>query len=298
MLQAFLDDSTSNTGDEAFFLAGYINTTEMWDEFSKVWNFVLKQHPSIDYLKMSEAESLRGQFRNWTREDRDAKILQLAQVIKLSKPHFVFCCVSRSEYSETMAPVAPHNLKNPYFMVFWGIIDSVSRYCQHDGSVLPVDFIFDNQGSMGDDAVLFYNETKNSMKPKLRATLGSTPVFRDEKLVLPLQAADMLAWHVRRNREKSGDEGRPAYRLITERGVERKIERRDLILLARKMKRVPGVKLVQTKSDWKKLRVAVEELNRSGVTPNKSKLWMRYQILKYDFALWRARITEKTGRSR
>jgi len=31
--------------------------------------------------------------------------------------------------------------------------------------------------------------------------MGSTPIFEDDKKVLPLQAADMIAWHLRRRRE-------------------------------------------------------------------------------------------------
>jgi Protein of unknown function (DUF3800) len=290
MLQAFIDDSTSNTGDKAFFLAGYINTVEMWEAFANVWDFALKQSPSIEYLKMSEAESLRGQFRGWSREERDAKIIKLAQVINLSRPHFVFCSVNGDEYIKIITPVAPQNLKNPYFMAFWGIIDSAARYLQNAGDILPVEFIFDDQGSMGDDAALFYQEMKKNLAPDLRAVLGNTPIFRDEKNLLPLQAADMLAWHVRRNHEKSSDEGRPAYKLITERGVGRHVERKHLVLMARKMKRIPGVEFVQSKADWKKGRIAIAELNKSGSMRYRSKFWMSYQVFKYNLFSWRAKM--------
>lgn len=33
----------------------------------------------------------------------------------------------------------------------------------------------------------------------LRRRLGSTPIFRDDDAVLPLKAADMHAWHLRRH---------------------------------------------------------------------------------------------------
>jgi Protein of unknown function (DUF3800) len=289
MLKIYVDDSTSNTGDESLFLAGYINTAEMWEHFTIAWNFALRQRPSIQYLKMSEAESLRGQFSGWTREDRDTKILKLAHIINISKPHFVFCRVGRLDYNAVISPIAPHNLKNPYFIAFWGIIDSVARYCQNDSYFLPVDFIFDEQGSMGTDAILFYKQTKNDLKPRLRAVLGDTPIFQDEKNVLPLQAADMLAWHVRRNHERSGDEGRPTFGLLTERGVERQIERRHLASIAKQMKRVPGIELIQSKNQWKKARESISEINESGYMPKSNRLWMRYQLFKYYFAVWRSR---------
>lgn len=287
MLQAFTDDSTSNVGDQMFFLAGYINTVEMWEAFSTVWDAALKAHPPIEYLKMTEAEALRGEFAGWSREDRDKKVLLLAEVIRISAPHFFFCRVSRKDYVEILAPHAPYNLKSPYFAAWWGVIDTVARYCQNDGNNLPVDFVFDEQGGTGDDAVLFYRWQKDNLEPALRAVLGATPIFRDDKRVLPLQAADMLAWHLRRHHERSGDEERPVYQLITERGVGREIERKHLTVLARQMKRVPGVKYVQTKADWRQTRRStVAQLQAGYGPPSTNPIWMLYVEIRYRLSAW------------
>jgi hypothetical protein len=39
-----------------------------------------EQELAIDYFKMSEAISLRGQFDRWPRTLRDQKVLELAEV--------------------------------------------------------------------------------------------------------------------------------------------------------------------------------------------------------------------------
>ncbi len=57
-----------------------------------------------------------------------------------------------------------------------------------------VDFIFDEQGDVRYEAASWYLETKESFPPDARPFFGSTPEFKDDMLILPLQAADMIAW--------------------------------------------------------------------------------------------------------
>jgi hypothetical protein len=49
--------------------------------------------------------------------------------------------------------------------------------------------------------VLWYEAIKECQKPEIKALMGSAPIFQDDEKVLPLQAADMIAWHLRRRRE-------------------------------------------------------------------------------------------------
>jgi hypothetical protein len=78
-LQAFIDDSASDTGDRRLYLARYLNRTDRWALFSEAWREELKAAPSIAYLKMSEANAFVGQFKGWTTADRDEKLRALTQ---------------------------------------------------------------------------------------------------------------------------------------------------------------------------------------------------------------------------
>src|SRR4051794_29919926 len=83
MLQAFVDDSASETGDRRLFLAGYLHNAEAWAMLSDAWERELKKPPSIAYFKMQEAESLdkKGQFAGWSAAERDNKVFALAHII-------------------------------------------------------------------------------------------------------------------------------------------------------------------------------------------------------------------------
>lgn len=209
-LHAFVDDSSSDVGDRRLFLAAYINGAGPWIDFGNKWRATLAQNPEISYLKMSEAQNLSGQFRGWSVSERDAKILQLARVIEETRPWSVFCSISRSEYAKIVAPVAPYPLKQPYFSCFWGIIRTAADYHLHldrgrpanTSPVPPVEFVFDEQGGLGADAALWYNWLKNDQEPDIARLMGDKPIFGDDKQMAALQAADMLAWHVRRRHER------------------------------------------------------------------------------------------------
>lgn len=209
VLQAYIDESVSQSGDEMFYMAGYINSAEQWAKFSDDWDAELRAAPSIDYLHMVEATNLRGQFRGWDPADRDRKVCRLAKLIRGYRPWSVEVSVSGKEYREIMKPVSPHLFGGPYFACFYATISVVEKYHRSMGLDVPVDFIFDENGRMGDDTVMMRRWVMDSA-PELRRILASSPIFRDDKKVVPLQAADMLAWHLRREDEKGDEEPRAA----------------------------------------------------------------------------------------
>lgn len=203
-LQAHIDDSAGNSGERFFVLAGYINSADNWIHFSNAWDNELRRPPSIDYLKMSEAQNLSGQFRRWKDTDRDKKIQRLAHVIRQFKPASISCAVKGVEFDTIIKPVAPYGLGMPYFFCFQGLMISLANLQLENNNAVkvPIDFIFDEQKGLDEFAKYFYKLIREAQAAPLRRLLSKEPIFRDDKLVLPLQAADLLAWHIRRGYEK------------------------------------------------------------------------------------------------
>jgi hypothetical protein len=117
-LRAFTDDSGSEVGDRRLFMAGYLNRAELWALFADAWDEELKASPSIDYLKMAEAQNLRDQFdwRNgWTEEKRDEKLRALARVIRHFNPMSFQVSIDRRHFYQVLEPVSPRGLANPTF---------------------------------------------------------------------------------------------------------------------------------------------------------------------------------------
>jgi len=68
------------------------------------------------------------------------------------------------------------------------------------GQTGKIDFIFDEQGDEPSALIQSdFDKFKAAATTDMRDFIGSRPIFRDDKQFVPLQAADMLAWHIRRN---------------------------------------------------------------------------------------------------
>lgn len=298
-LHAFVDDSASDVEDRRLFLAAYINGAGPWIAFGHEWKAALAEYPSISYSKMSEAQNLSGQFRKWTAEMRDRKILRLARVISESRPWSVYCSVSRYDYNRIVEPVAPFPLKQPYFSCFWGIIRTAADYhLQLDqessvrATIPPVDYVFDEQGGLDADAALWYQWLKASQEPKVAALMGDQPIFGNDKNIVALQAADMLAWHLRRRHERGPGEPLPILDLLISDGAYREIPTAMLQQWAKEFRRTPGISQVQTKRAWQDTRSAVRAMLAAGARPPNTGY---FYLLGISF---RGRLTNVTKRLR
>ncbi len=65
-----------------------------------------------------------------------------------------------------------------------------------------VAWVFDDQGRTGKEAVKSYDLVRANVLPEVRHKMGAAPIFRHDKNVLPLKAADLYAWQIRRHLDK------------------------------------------------------------------------------------------------
>ena len=88
---------------------------------------------------------------------------------------------------------------NPYFHCFYQLIVMVVYAQKNIGAGDPVVFVFDEQGKEG-RAIRDLWSILRFMVPDddVKAIMELEPVFGDDKEFLPLQAADLAAWQIRR----------------------------------------------------------------------------------------------------
>lgn len=142
---------------------------------------------------MREARSLTKQFTGWSGSARDAKMQLLAEIVAQHKPRIIVAWISRAAFNEIVEPVTPYLVRHPYLPVFYALIVKRAEWQHKNSETLPTDFVFDKQGVVGTETVFWYSYMKSLQPPHIAALMGSTPIFRDDKMVLPLQAADMVA---------------------------------------------------------------------------------------------------------
>jgi hypothetical protein len=218
LLNAYVDDSGSDRRGPAYVLSGYTSDVDSWSEFARDWKNALTAHPAIEYFKMSQAESGKGQFNGWERKQISAKIHALIQIINRYAKHRIECVFWQEHYdsamtwflSEIRKQVSPldfrrieRTFRDPYFLAFCLIMTDYAQRLEAECSDEIVDFIFDSQGAAGKKAVEWW-QRMNEIFPTIyyQKHLPNEPIHRDEKVSLPIQAADLLAWQTRRRLEE------------------------------------------------------------------------------------------------
>lgn len=199
MLKAFFDDSGSDGTGPICLIAGYIASVDSWCKFSDEWEVALESAPRIKYLKMAEAEGHRGEFAGWKQSDIDSKLIKLAKIIRRHVIGAVGSMVGCRVYEQVAKGRLPETIDHPYWPCFIGVkLTTLMLYREHclGGKI---DVVFDQQG-IGYErrGNLIHEGWKEAIEQDYLDVLGGLE-FHDDREVLPLQTADMIAWHLRRH---------------------------------------------------------------------------------------------------
>jgi uncharacterized protein DUF3800 len=271
--RAFTDDSVADTGDRRLFMAGYLNRADTWARFSEAFDEEQHADPPIQYLKMTEAHNLRGQFEGWCATKRDEKLAGLARIIRHFEPFSFQFSINREQYYQIVQPTSPYGFGDPYFTACFGIVSGLARFAAVQGAKTPIEFIFDRQDSASDNVDLFFDFLLANLPRASRRLINGKPIFRDDKELLPLQAADMLVWHLRREHETGqplpmADSLRCQHgHLVSELPLEMMQRWRD------HASDLPGIDLVQSKSQWRKIKPVLRQLSALGFAPPYGSWW-------------------------
>lgn len=246
MLKFFADDSGSDTSANGMFvLYGYLMEEPRWEDLAERWDTQLKRPEffPINYCRMSDANAGDGPFVGMDDVFRKRKVKDLAEVISDCNPTPIGCKMSWESYHRIVKGKIDPRLDNPYAILFFQLLRSVTdiqrifveglteeskQELARDQGVevayKPVDFIFDDQGPAGHQCLQWFGELRSRLEEPHRTVLSNTPQFKDDRDVVPLQAADMLAWHIRRDYEFPGEDRRDIFALISQDDVwEREI---------------------------------------------------------------------------
>lgn len=192
-LRTYVDDSEVSRGP-VHVLAGWVAPARNWADFSNDWDDVLRMSPRIEYFKFSEAMGFNGEFNGISKESRDLKLKLLMQVIEKHSLFGVSSIIFKDVFDAWFGDDQVHG--NPYFMLFYALVANVVRHAPADISE-KIEFIFDNQP--GQERIIRENWDSfiNRIPEEYRGRIAGSPIFRDDRDILPLQAADLHAGYRR-----------------------------------------------------------------------------------------------------
>jgi hypothetical protein len=209
-MQAYIDDSGNSTNSPIFVFGGFVAPVENWLAFSDEWKAALQTPPILDYFKMKEAARLKDQFdprKGWTADLRDQRINEFAEIIHKHADLRVSAAIKYNDFKKYIRSIPAVNrglaADTPYITALSLLMTAVALSRESLNLTDPVDFIFDEQEGIEEELAHFWPgikaKSEKAINKFVRDSFQHMPLFRNEKDFLPLQAADLYAWQVRRN---------------------------------------------------------------------------------------------------
>lgn len=226
MLAAYIDDTGTDGRCNLVTLAGWIATEEQWRSFSEDWLAQLVISPRVQAFHMTEAQGRRASpWKTMSPTMWEVRVSGLASTISYHKLKPVGFTVPW-DWMETNVPRRTHVPSEDAMRIcVRSIIETVSRQCYDDGHRDAVSICFDRQASpsskkrFAEVAHWTANDIAKGRAGRRHCKIGritfSDRAPRDKEI--PLQAADMLAWHINRIRHRP-DEKRAVYQILQRNG--------------------------------------------------------------------------------
>ena len=189
MMTAYIDESGIHAGSPAVVIAGYISTVEKWECFQRAWSAELK-NAGVGYLHMNEFCHSRGEFAGWSKESKDVLIKTLIQIVKDHVLFGVGCVLISKNASNVFNESQIKQLGDP--TTFFAVLRALELSGeQPNGQGLS--FVFDEKQ---DGVSLCMAAYKNAKQISNYGNTLNAISFADDKVITPLQAADLLAYEV------------------------------------------------------------------------------------------------------
>jgi hypothetical protein len=239
MYQAFLDDSGRGSG-ASYVIAGFLASVEGWLDFASCWQRVLDMPPALAYFKMKDAmhptraaANHKSPFFGWPKDAIDETAEVLTELTS-KLPMRILIRVPNSDWDRIYSGKIGPQTNIPFLLAHFSAMQESTRLLALTGITEKVNFIFDTALPQEQHWVklAWHFWKQKEWLPERKALFGDPPDFRDDKIVLPLQAADLYAWHARKAKQMES-EGRDydhaGWKLLsTVNGVERDWTAEDL----------------------------------------------------------------------
>jgi hypothetical protein len=200
MLIAYFDDSGTHDGAPVVLMGGLIGTEDEWKSFEPEWRARLQEPlPGKGALKrfhMTDCEAGTGEFTGWNRAERDAVIKEFRDIILKHDLGGYACAVPRKEWDDLIKwPLRAIVGDAERFCITNCVVQSIRDAESHkEGANLGL--VFDSRPTPGRNKmngfiveIFQIDQLLHSEKVAIDG-----PSFVSSERVLPLQAADMVAW--------------------------------------------------------------------------------------------------------
>jgi hypothetical protein len=191
MLGAFFDDSGTHSTSPVVAIGGLLGTEEQWDAFAPAWTKLLNEplpgKPKLTQFHLSHCRSAKGEFRDYSRTERDFLTAEFRRIILDTALVTVAAAVNRVAWNELVVGEIAEELGPPEELCFYKCVELVINITRLWKPGEKVVMVFDE----GTRAKLqWWMEMFKSQQhyPEL-----DTMFFAPVPKLVALQGADMIA---------------------------------------------------------------------------------------------------------
>ena len=184
VIGAYFDESGTHASADVCTVGGFYATHEQWEPFE-----VLREQledAGVSSYHAADLESLRGEFQHLTREEKVRLQKSFVSCLHAVAPHGVVAGITASEFGSNDA--LRGLVATPYTLCAMRCVLEVVDRAVERGITEPIDFVFD-RGGQGKGELLTYMQALACEHPLVQHIF-----FSDKTTLLPLQAADFIAY--------------------------------------------------------------------------------------------------------
>jgi hypothetical protein len=184
-----MDESGVHDGSPVLTVGTYIGRPRQWRDFTKDWNRLKRP---IKIFHATDCAALRGEFKGWSDDERNALVAQLLPAIPRSEVVGIVIGIVMNDFHDAMKehPDLRKLFGNPYTACFQWTVQTILKIMHDRGVRQRIAFFHENNNFQG-DALASFKWVKENMNPNnvvMSLTFGSKEDY------VPLQAADVLAY--------------------------------------------------------------------------------------------------------
>lgn len=199
MLTGYMDETGHSRDARQKFVgvAGLVAPAEMWETFERKWEETLRLY-KLPYFHMKDFASSRKQFEGWSELKRRKLYGKLMRIIATTHPFPVGAIVALDDF-RSFSPEDRELMGDPYHFCLMGCVYQPAWRTKYASPDVRVAVVFSEQSEFKGLAGLLLDDFKQNHAQGWRF---DPPVFRDMKSVVPLQAADIVAYELYKEFER------------------------------------------------------------------------------------------------
>lgn len=208
MITAYFDESGSHANQDGvpvLSLGCYISTAEQWEHFAKEWREILNEYKIACFHAVDYENPFCKDYENWDKGKKVWFYQRLQTVIKRRVKKGIAICIVLDDFTKVITGDYLKQLVSPYSFAARTCFEIIGEWSEKHNLQEPVACVFEAGSRKGGEVCDVFNRIKThynlgtlSFADKKDVVISKRGVTTERKGILHLQAADILAYEIRK----------------------------------------------------------------------------------------------------